>query len=212
MNEQYIMETSEQVKQIKRSFRLFMNGVTAASMRSKGLNYKINWGVQLPDLKRMAAQYGHDAELASALWAESGVRECRLLATLIMPADKMSSDEAIDWATSADITSEIMEMAVFNLFQHLPYADSLAHTMLDNDNMVIRAGAYHLVCRLLKRGCSVSAATIEKLLDVARIDIQTTDRQLLRALVSCLQYMASTDPTQAKTAATVLNDAGFDAF
>ena len=68
----------------------------------------------------MAAQYGHNAELASALWAESGVRECRLLATLIMPADKMSSDEAIDWATSADITSEIMEMAVFNLFQHLP--------------------------------------------------------------------------------------------
>ena len=184
MNEQYIMETSEQVKQIKRSFRLFMNGVTAASMRSKGLNYKINWGVQLPDLKRMAAQYGHDAELASALWAENGVRECRLLATLIMPADQMSADEAIDWATSADIISEIMEMAVFNLFQHLPYADSLAHTMLDNDNMVIRAGAYHLVCRLLKRGCSVSAATIEKLLDVARIDIQTTDRQLLRALVS----------------------------
>ena len=68
------------------------------------------------------------------------------------------------------------------------------------------------MCRLLKRGCSVSAATIEKLLDVARIDIQTTDRQLLRALVSCLQYMASTDHTQAKTAATVLNDAGFDAF
>ena len=66
------METSEQVKQIKRSFRLFMNGVTAASMRSKGLNYKINWGVQLPDLKRMAAQYGHNAELASALWAENG--------------------------------------------------------------------------------------------------------------------------------------------
>ena len=32
------METSEQVKQIKRSFRLFMNGVTAALMRSKGLN------------------------------------------------------------------------------------------------------------------------------------------------------------------------------
>ena len=78
--------------------------------------------------------------------------------------------------------------------------------------MIIRAGAYHLVCRLLKRGYSVSAATIEKLLDVARIDTQTTDRQLLRALVLCLQYMASTDHIQAKTAATVLNDAGFDAF
>lgn len=89
------METSELVKQIKRSFRLFMNGVTAASMRQKGLEYKVNWGVSQPDLRRMAMQYDKDSALAQALWNEKGVRECRLLATLIMPSDKMSEDMAL---------------------------------------------------------------------------------------------------------------------
>ena len=58
------METSEKVKQIKRSFRMFMNGVTAASMREKGLEYKINWGVSQMDLRRMAEQYKGDKALA----------------------------------------------------------------------------------------------------------------------------------------------------
>ena len=209
MTEQHIMPTSEQVKQIKRSFRLYMNGVAAASMRRKGLDYKINWGIQLPDLKRMASQYGQDAELARALWAESGVRECRLLATLIMPPGQLDCDEAVRWATTSQLTSEIMEMAVF---QHAECADSLALQMLRQPAASVRTGAYHLVCRLLKRGRTVAETTIEALLEAARADIRTADRQLLHALVSCLQYMASTDHTHAKTAATILNDAGFDAF
>lgn len=212
MAEQHIMPTTEQVKQIKRSFRLYMNGVAAASMRRKGLDYKINWGIQLPDLKRMASQYGQDAELARALWTESGVRECRLLATLIMPPGQLDCDEAVRWATTSQLTSEIMEMAVFNLFQHAECADSLALQMLRQPDASVRTGAYHLVCRLLKRGRTVGEATIDALLEAARADILTADRQLLHALVSCLQYMASTDHTHAKTAATILNDAGFDAF
>ena len=212
MTEQHIMSTSEQVKQIKRSFRLYMNGVAVASMRRKGLDYKINWGIQLPDLKRMASQYGQDAELARALWTESGVRECRLLATLIMPPGQLDCDEAVRWATTSQLTSEIMEMAVFNLFQHAECADSLALQMLCQPDASVRTGAYHLVCRLMKRGRAVGENTIEALLEAARADILTADRQLLHALMSCLQYMASTDHTHAKTAATILNDAGFDAF
>ena len=118
------METSELVKQIKRSFRLYMNGVTAASMRCKGLEYKVNWGVSQPDLRRMAMQYGKDRALADALWNEQGVRECRLLATLIMPSDMMSEEMAMRWAN--DITSaELAEMLAFNLFQHLKFGYTL---------------------------------------------------------------------------------------
>ena len=36
------MDNNEKLKAIKRSFRLFMNGVTSQSMREKGLDYKIN--------------------------------------------------------------------------------------------------------------------------------------------------------------------------
>ena len=55
------------LKEIKQSFRLQMNGVAAQSMRDKGLDYHVNWGVSLPALKAKAAQIGKDYDLALAL-------------------------------------------------------------------------------------------------------------------------------------------------
>ena len=77
-------QTHEKLKAIKQSFRLMMNGVAARSMRDKGLDYKINWGVSLPDLQTMAREYEQDYELAIELWKED-IRECKILATLLMP-------------------------------------------------------------------------------------------------------------------------------
>ena len=81
-------ETHQKLMTIKRSFRLLMNGPGSQSMRDKGLGYKLNWGVPFYELKKMAEEYGKDYDLAIELWKED-IRECKILATLIMPADKM---------------------------------------------------------------------------------------------------------------------------
>ena len=39
------MDIKEQLKDIKTQLRLSMNGVVSQSMREKGLNYKLNFGV-----------------------------------------------------------------------------------------------------------------------------------------------------------------------
>ena len=52
--------TQEKLKEIKRSFRLLMNGEASKSMREKGLDYHLNWGVAFTDLKQMAQEYGKD--------------------------------------------------------------------------------------------------------------------------------------------------------
>ena len=83
MNEQI----HEKLKEIKQSFRLLMNGVASHSMREKGLSYKINWGVPIPDLQKMAVEYGKDYDLAIELWKED-IRECQVLATVIMPSGR----------------------------------------------------------------------------------------------------------------------------
>ena len=49
-------EIQEQVKAIKQSFRLLMDGKTAQSMRDKGVNYKLNWGASLPMLREKAEE------------------------------------------------------------------------------------------------------------------------------------------------------------
>ena len=61
-----VKDIHEIVKEIKQSFRLMMNGVVANSMRTKGVDYKLNWGVSLPELKSMAAKFGRNRELATA--------------------------------------------------------------------------------------------------------------------------------------------------
>ena len=89
-------ETNEKLKAIKRSFRTVMNGVASHSMREKGVGYKLNWGVSLVHLREMAATYGKDYDLAIALWKED-IRECKILATLIMPAERLLPEVADIW-------------------------------------------------------------------------------------------------------------------
>ena len=47
------MDVKEQLKDIKTQLRLSMNGVVSQSMREKGLDYKLNFGVELPSIKNI---------------------------------------------------------------------------------------------------------------------------------------------------------------
>ena len=67
---------------IRKQLRLAMNGVIANSMRQKGMNYKLIFGVPWPEIKQIAASHTPDADLARALWQED-VREMKILATLL---------------------------------------------------------------------------------------------------------------------------------
>ena len=108
-----------------------MNGVTAQSLRDKGLDYHLNWGASLGHLREMACDYEPSHELAMALWQEN-VRECKILATLLMPHDEMTFDEAWQWIGDTK-TQEIAELATMHLYQHLPFAKTLALRLIEED-------------------------------------------------------------------------------
>lgn len=124
-------ETHEKLKEIKQSFRLLMNGVASHSMRQKGVEYKINWGVPVPELQQMATEYGKDYDLAIELWKED-IRECQVLATLIMPAERMDNDLVDVWMERVR-TQEMAELLAFHLLQHLRFAPSLAYQWIASD-------------------------------------------------------------------------------
>ena len=112
------MDIQQQVKEIKQSFRQMMDGSIAASMRTKGVDYKLNWGATLPRLREKAEEIGKNYDLAIALWKEN-VRECKILATMIMPPNEVLP-EVIDIWMEQTPTQEIAEQAAFNLYQYLP--------------------------------------------------------------------------------------------
>lgn len=142
-------EIQEKVKEIKRSFRRFMNGPGAQSMRENGLDYKINWGVPFTELTQMAEKYGKNAELADALW-NANVRECKILATLIMPHEEMTIEQAEHWMSQTE-NQEIAEMISFNLFRHLSFAPYLGYKWITDGKELYQLCGYHILSALFKR-------------------------------------------------------------
>ena len=143
------VEIHEKIKQIKQSFRFRMNGVASQSMREKGILYKLNWGIPVPELKEMAKEYGKDYALAIELWKED-IRECMILATLTMPYEKMDEELVEVWMERVK-TQEMAEILAFNLLQHLNFASALAFRWIASGRQIYELCGYNLLSRLFKK-------------------------------------------------------------
>ena len=156
-------QTAERIKQIKQSFRQMMDGAVAQSMRDKGVNYHLNWGATLPRLREMADEIGPDYDLAIALWKED-VRECKILATMLMPADKMLP-EVVDICMDQIPSQEIAEQVSFNLWQHLPYAPEKAYQWLASEREYDQYCGFHVLTRLFMNGQEPNERGINEYID-----------------------------------------------
>lgn len=150
----------EQVRAVKREFRLMMNGITSQSMREKGLTYRTNFGVELPRLKAFSEELPHTSELAAALWKEQ-VRECRLLAPMLMPAKDFEADMADLWVEQMSFPEEA-ECVVMHLFQHLPYASQKAFEWIAREEVMPQLCGWHLFGRLFGKGATLSPRDAEE--------------------------------------------------
>jgi hypothetical protein len=137
------MNTEGLHKEIKQSLRLLMNGVTAQSLREKGMDYHLNWGVNLLHLREMASQYEPSLELATLLWADN-IRECKILATMLMPPTEFSEQTAREWINQTP-TQEIAEIACKNLYCKLPFAKDLAISLITSPDAMLQLYGYCII-------------------------------------------------------------------
>lgn len=203
-------ETLDKLRQIKQSFRSCMNGVTAQSMRQKGSDYKLNWGVSLLDLNRMAEEYGKDAELAVELWKEN-IRECKILATLIMPAEEMYYDLVELWMEQMP-TVEMAELAAFNLFQYLDEAPLFAYRWIASEKELEQICGFMILARLFMRGQSPDERGINEFIDQALVALQGDKPSVGRAAMTAIQRFSELGEDYTKIIASAIKPLGFELF
>ena len=175
------MELQEQLKEIKTQLRLSMNGAVSQSMREKGLAYKLNFGVELPRIKSIADGYPKDHALAQALWKEE-IRECKILAGLLQPADSFLPEIADIWVE--DIRNiEIAELTCMNLFQYLPYATDVVFQWIADERPYFQLCGYLLMARLFMKDMRLNERSEAEFLDQAVAAIGSEP--------SCIQKAAS---------------------
>lgn len=155
----------ETIKDIKSKFRLFMNGMVSQSMREKGMEYKLNFGIEYPRIKEIAAGYEPDHELAQALWKEN-IRECKILAGLLQPADTFYQEIADIWIEGMDYP-ELAEYTVMNLFQRLPYASEVVFRWMADEREMFQLCGFLLMARLLMKGERLNERAEAEFLDQA---------------------------------------------
>lgn len=147
------MDYEDIIRDIRRRCRMAMNGIASASMRNHGLNYKLNFGVDIKKIKEIAVRYTPDLQLSELLW-QDGTRELKILATLLCPQDMLTPEVASVWVRQIP-NQEIREQVCINLFQTLPFADQLAlESAEDNDAEVRTTGYWLYVRRILTKQLS----------------------------------------------------------
>ena len=214
------MDLNQQIKEIKQSFRLMMDGMVAASMRNKGANYKLNWGATLPRLRDKAEELKqmfnvsclmfNQYDLAIALWKEN-VRECKILATMLMPADKMLPEVVDIWMEQTD-SQEIAEQASFNLYQYLPYAADKAYTWMASDKELYQLCGFHILSRLFMNKQEPNERGINEFIDQALAALEGDSLMVTKAAMNAMIRFAEIGLVYERLAKSALKRANLDFF
>lgn len=178
---------NEVITEIKKELRANMNGVASAAMRQTD-DYRVNFGIELPRIQQIASEFPSERQLAQALWHES-VRECKILATILMPTTDFDEELCDIWASEIR-TVEMAQIFALNLMRRLPYASSKAFEWISADNTMLQITGYFTMCHVLRMG-EMNQRSAEELLDQLACDINAVDSNLCKAAVKTLQIFAN---------------------
>ena len=205
-----MMDIQEQVKEIKQSFRQMMDGAIAQSMRDKGVDYRLNWGATLPRLREKADEIGKNYDLAIALWKEN-VRECKILATMVMPADEVLPEVIDIWMEQVP-NQEIAEQASFNLFQYLPFAPEKAYTWMASEKELYQLCGFHILSRLFMNKQEPNERGINEFIDQALAALQSPAISVRKAAMQCMIRFAELGLVYERMAKSALKSLNLELF
>ncbi|MEG1581227.1 MAG: DNA alkylation repair protein [Bacteroidaceae bacterium] len=182
-------DIQEQIKGLKLQFRSLMNGIVSTSMRNKGLNYKVNFGVELGRLREIAASIPAHHDLAQALWKED-VRECRILAAMLQPSATFYPEIADIWVESMRFPEEA-ELTVMHLFARLPYASDKAFCWIADEREMFQTCGFLLLARLFMNGGLCNEPSECEYLDQAVTALHSPSSMVRKAAQTSLSKFAN---------------------
>ncbi|WP_289054138.1 DNA alkylation repair protein [Carboxylicivirga marina] len=175
-------KVEKEVEWVLGQLRLHMNGATTAQMENSGINYRINYGVGLPHLQQLSKRIPVSYELAERLWFLE-IRETMILASMIVPADKMTEEKCLQWATKIS-NKDLVERSAMYLWSRLENSSLLCVTWLAGESTYLKATSFYTIGRILQAKQSGSVPTARDL--VASVN-NSNELYVLKALSFALR-------------------------
>ncbi len=110
-----------------------------------GINPENNFGVSIPDLRKMAKEIGRDHQVAHDLW-ETGIHDARILAGMIEEPSEVTRKQADRWASDFD-SWDVCDEVCMNIFKKLSFAYEKAVEWSSSvEEFIKRAGFVLMAC------------------------------------------------------------------
>ncbi|HAH24745.1 MAG TPA: hypothetical protein DCL77_13495 [Prolixibacteraceae bacterium] len=139
-------KSEQQFQQILTRIRLAKNGEVVEQMKERGLEYKVNWGASIMQLREIASQVEPSHLLALKLWNKQW-RETMILAAMIDIPSEVTEEQMDYWTKNVE-TTEIAETLNTFLWVKTRYAFVKSLEWCRGKKHLVRYSGLHLMGRL----------------------------------------------------------------
>lgn len=139
-------QSEKDFRQILKEIPQFKNGELVRQMQELGVEFKHNYGVSLPALKKISESYIRDHVLALKLWNKQW-RETMILATMLDEREKVTEEQVDYWLRSAN-SVELAGCMCQYLLPDLPFSYAKAFEWCRGKKFIVKYAGVMLVGRL----------------------------------------------------------------
>lgn len=189
------------MQKVKRRFFAMRNGDLAQQMTERGAQYRINFGLNLPQISEIARDFlpgGREreelppdfdmADFSRRLRDNTTTRESMLIAPMLFPVDALTMEEALTWACSVS-TPEVADVLCLKLLRNFHAATALVEALLSESAQMSHYTALRLLLNLLQAG-KISPSAALSLMTVEESRPTPLTATLLRQLRDEIDFLA----------------------
>ena len=158
-------DVEKTILEIRQKLMLRMNGAASECMVQRGISYRLNYGVTLPELQQIASGYRQDSGLANGLWRQE-CRECRMLAAMLYPASEFFADLADVWIDGIQYP-DLAEVCCKFLFRLMPGASEAAFRWIASEDDMRQYCGFLTLAHLMRGGREMKESYVLELEDQA---------------------------------------------
>lgn len=184
VRQNFALDMEEKVLDIIDQIKKHQNGAVVDSMQESGIIYKVNYGVTIPELKKIAQPYKENHELAIRLFTEE-IRECKIIASMIDEPSKVTGEQIDNWSDEF-VNIEIVEQVCSNLFWKSDFALTRSFEWcIEDDNLFQKAGL--LVAGHRASDKSVKDSIFEPYISIIENIVETDDELISNSAIFTLR-------------------------
>ena len=206
------MEKSNNTKMVEilRRLKPEMHGAVVGGMEERGVKYNFSYGVAVPVIRRVAAEYAPDPALAEFLFRQD-IRELKLAAIYVDDPQSVTREQMERWGAAMN-TVELIEHAAMALFYAAPEAEAVIDEWLFEEDPLLVRGALQMAGRRAVTGLS-EEEEMKRQLKGIEIRVLNRNETPVRAAVYALCKIAGRSETLKQEVGAAMGrfrESGFD--